>query len=91
MSSRPPMEELVEVVNLTHPLPRVGYIRQQNLLFPPLFWNRNNFFRFGFGSDFGKISVPVPAPVLVPDPDRSSTKKFVQNLVFSMLQAALFR
>jgi hypothetical protein len=38
----------------------------------------------GSGSDFGKVSVPVP----VPDPFHP--KKFVHNLAFSMSDAALF-
>ncbi len=52
------------------------------------------------GFYFDKILVPVPAPnpvpapVPVPDPDYLaqffSNKKFVQNLAFSMLEAALF-
>jgi hypothetical protein len=47
----------------------------------------------GSGS-FGNVLVPVPAPVPVPEPDLFSTvfnnKIFVQNLAFSMLEAALF-
>jgi hypothetical protein len=48
------------------------------------------------GSYFGKVlvSVPVPTPVPIPDPDLFSTffnnKKFIQNLAFSMLEAAFF-
>jgi hypothetical protein len=38
--------------------------------------------------------VPVPAPVLVPDPENlaqfSSNQKVLQNLAFSMSAAALF-
>jgi hypothetical protein len=38
--------------------------------------------------------VPVPAPVLVPDPENlaqfSNNKKILQNLAFSMSAAALF-
>ncbi len=47
MSSRPPMENLVEVVNLTHPLPRVGYtINIVN--FHQCLWNRIDVLRFRF-------------------------------------------
>jgi hypothetical protein len=46
----------------------------------------------GPNSFFGKVLVPVAAPV--PDPDLISivfnNKKFVQNYAFSMLEAALF-
>jgi hypothetical protein len=38
--------------------------------------------------------VPVPAPVLIPDPENlaqfSNNQKFLQNLAFSMSAAALF-
>ncbi len=54
----------------------------------------------GSGSSFGKVSVPVPAPVpvpdLVPDPDYRyigsflTTKKLVQNIIFSMSEVATF-
>jgi hypothetical protein len=43
---------------------------------------------------FGKVWVPLPTPVLapLPDPDlfRFYNKIFVQNLAFSMLEAAMF-
>jgi hypothetical protein len=42
----------------------------------------------------GKVLVSVTVPVPVPDPDLFSTffnnKKFVQNLAFSMVEAAFF-
>jgi hypothetical protein len=45
----------------------------------------------GSGSDFGKVLVPGPVPA---DPDNieqfSNNKKFVQNLAFSISEAALF-
>ncbi len=49
----------------------------------------------GSGSYFGKVLVPVPVPVSVPNPDRLSTDFqqqifFIQNLAFSLLEAALF-
>jgi hypothetical protein len=64
MSSRPPMEELVEVVNLTHPLPRVGYTTK---IF--LFLQCCGTVIINCGSGFGKVSVSVPAPFPVPDPE----------------------
>jgi hypothetical protein len=51
----------------------------------------------GSGSYFGKVLLPVPAPVPFPvqEPGLLSkqffnTQKFVQNIAFSMLEAALF-
>jgi hypothetical protein len=50
----------------------------------------------GSGSSFGKVLVLVPVPVPVQDQDLFSTvfkvnnKKFVKNLAFSVLEAALF-
>jgi hypothetical protein len=54
----------------------------------------------GSGSYFGKILIAHPAPVQVPDPvpvpdpylfnTVFNNKKFVQNLAFSVLEAALF-
>jgi hypothetical protein len=51
----------------------------------------------GFGSYFGKVMVPAPVPVPVPVPDPDifqqffNNKKFVPNLAFPMLEAALFQ
>ena len=47
------------------------------------------------GSYFGKVLVPVPAPVAVPDPEFFleqifKNNKFVHNLDFLLLEAALF-
>jgi hypothetical protein len=50
----------------------------------------------GSGSYSGKVLVPVPVPIPVPDPVQIyfekffNNKKFVQNLTFSILKAALF-
>jgi hypothetical protein len=46
----------------------------------------------GSGSDFGKVLVPFPVPVSVPDNIKNSfpTKIFYTNFAFSMLKAALF-
>jgi hypothetical protein len=56
---------------------------------------------FGFISNFGKVSFPVPVPFLapvpalalasVPDPDNSFSpnQKFVQYLAFPMFEAVL--
>jgi hypothetical protein len=58
------MEELVEVVNLTHPLPRVGYTTTKIFLFLQCCGTVMIYCGYGFdyGSDFGKVSVPVPDP-----------------------------
>jgi hypothetical protein len=45
-------------------------------------------FRFGFLLYFRNVLVPVPAPVPFPVPVLNLD--FVQNLAFSMLEAALF-
>jgi hypothetical protein len=55
MSSRPPMEELVEVVNLTHPLTRVGYTTL-------MLCNLNDLLQFRLRFRLRKVSVPVPDP-----------------------------
>jgi hypothetical protein len=51
-------------------------------------------FWFQFLLYFGKVLVPVPFPVPVPDPDLISKvfqqQKFVQNLAYSVIEAALF-
>ncbi len=64
-----------------------------------MLWNRNDLlrlrllFRFLLWKSLVPVPVPAPIPVPVPDPDLFSivkTTKFVPNLAFSMLEAALF-
>ncbi len=67
-------------------------------VFDTVLWNRNDlmrfWFRFLFWKSFGSGSGSSPVPGPVPDPDLFSTvfqqQKFVQNIAFSMLEAALF-
>jgi hypothetical protein len=49
-------------------------------------WNHNDLLRFRFE----KVSVPVPFPDHIYQFFKKQTKKFVQNLDFLMLEAAIF-